>query len=156
MTAIIILFAFGILLLASEVFIPGAILGAVGGLCLSAGTIVAFAAYGFATGVWIGLLGLVLTCATFWIEFSIMPRKHSLKRLSVVTATSGAIPALPANPADVVGQTCIAETILAPSGYVRIGERRFEAFCQSGHAESGTNLIVIGINSFQLVVSQST
>lgn len=155
MIAIVVLFIAGVLLLASEVFVPGAILGTVGGLCLASGTVTAFAAYGFATGMWIGLLGLVLTVVTFWIEFSIMPKKRSLKRLSIVTATSGAIPPLPADPAEVVGQTCIAVTTLAPSGYVKIGERRFEACCQSGHADAGTSLRVIGINTFQLLVSQS-
>ena len=155
MTAIIILFIAGIILLASEVFLPGAVLGTVGGLCLAAGTITAFAAYGFATGVWVGFFGILLTAVTFWIEFSIMPKKQSLKRLSIVTATSGAIPPLPANPAEVVGQTCVAETTLAPSGYVRIGEKRCEAFCQSGHAAAGMNLTVIGINVFQLIVTQS-
>ena len=155
MIAITLLFICGILLLASEVFIPGAILGSAGALCLAAGTTIAFGSFGFSSGMLTGVIGLALACLTFWLEFSIMPKRQAMKRLAVNLSTSGAVPPPPADPAAVVGQTCVAATTLAPSGYVTLGERRYEAFCQSGHAEAGARLTVVGVNPFQLVVTQS-
>ncbi len=46
MTLIILLFALGILLLAVEVIVPGAILGSIGGLMMFGGCVMAFMEYG--------------------------------------------------------------------------------------------------------------
>jgi membrane-bound ClpP family serine protease len=53
-----------------------------------------------------------------------------------------------------MGLEAVAETTLAPGGFVRIGDRRYEAFCRSGYATAGVRLRVIGLDNFRLIVSK--
>jgi membrane protein implicated in regulation of membrane protease activity len=55
----------------------------------------------------------------------------------------------------VVGREAVAETTLAPGGYVRIEDRRYEAFCRSGLAPVGARLKVVGLDNFRLIVSKT-
>ena len=49
----------------------------------------------------------------------------------------------------------LTESLLAPGGYVRIEDRRYEAFCRSGHAAVGARLKVVGLDNFRLIVSKT-
>ena len=60
----------------------------------------------------------------------------------------------PAVAAEVVGRPAEAATTLAPSGLVLVGGRRYEAFCQSGHAAKGDALRVVAVDNFRLVVTK--
>ena len=53
-----------------------------------------------------------------------------------------------------VGRPAEAATTLAPSGLVLVGGRRYEAFCQSGHAAKGDALRVVAVDNFRLVVTK--
>jgi membrane-bound ClpP family serine protease len=55
----------------------------------------------------------------------------------------------------VVGKPATADTTLAPSGYVLVDGRRYEAFCRSGHVAKGEVLRVIGADNFRLIVSKT-
>ena len=63
------------------------------------------------------------------------------------TVSSTSQPLLAATAA-VVGKPAEALTTLAPSGYVLVEGRRYEAFCQSGHVAKGTALRVHGRGQF--------
>jgi membrane-bound serine protease (ClpP class) len=54
-----------------------------------------------------------------------------------------------------VGKTAEAVTTLAPSGYVVVDGRRYEAFSQSGHAAKGAILRVVGLDNFRLIVTKN-
>lgn len=151
MNLIIILFAVGILLLALEVFMPGAVLGILGGAAMILGCVVAFSKLGLAggfaaAGVAVALLGL-----TIYLEFYLLPRTR-IGRQMFVQSTSGS-GQQPVAPAELIGRPAEALTVLAPSGYVAVDGRRYEAFCQSGHAPRGAQLRVTGRDSFRLLVS---
>jgi membrane-bound ClpP family serine protease len=97
----------------------------------------------------LGLLGL-----TLYLELVVLPRTRFGRGL-VVQSTTGSTsqPAFP--PAEaVVGKTAEALTTLAPSGYILVDGRRYEAFCQSGHAAKGSPLRVVGSDNFRLIVSK--
>ncbi len=82
----------------------------------------------------------------------LLPRTRLGKGL-ILHSTSGADqPA--AGEAELVGKPASAVTTLAPSGYVLVEGRRFEAFCQSGHAPVGAALKVVGRDNFRLIVTQ--
>ena len=53
-----------------------------------------------------------------------------------------------------IGREAVAETTLAPGGYVRIEDRRYEAYCRSGHVAVGARLKVVGLDNFRLIVSE--
>lgn len=155
MTAIIILFLAGILLLALEVFVPGAVMGILGGILVVAGIAVAFGVYG-TTGGFIALgAGLVLLVVTLYLEFVVLPRSRLAKSLSMTATVAGTSQGPLARLEEVINQTGETATPLAPSGYVTVGGRRYEAFSQSGYLAKGVAVRVTGLDNFRLLVTKT-
>jgi membrane-bound serine protease (ClpP class) len=154
MNAVLLLFLAGIVLLAGEIVTPGVVLGLLGALAMFAGCGLAFARFGVATGglatlTAVGLLGLTLYLELVWLP------KTRFGRKLVVQSASDAVSQPPvAEREAVVGRNAEALTTLAPSGYVAIDGRRYEAFCQSGHAPKGAVLRVVGLDNFRLIVTK--
>lgn len=154
MTAIVLLFFSGILLLAAEVLLPGGVAGVIGGIALTLGSVLTFTQFGAGVGSAATLLALLLVVATMYLELVWLP-KTKLGRAMVVDAVVGAkSQPLPA-PSDVIGKAATAATMLAPTGLVEIAGQRYEAFCQSGLAARGASLTVIGLDNFRVIVSEN-
>ncbi len=154
MNAIFLLFLFGVLLLAGEVFMPGAVLGILGALCMAAGCVISFLQFGAGFGILATIIALGLLALTLYVELVWLPKTKFGKTLivhSTVEATSQ--PAL-AEKENVVGKTAEAVTPLVPSGYVLVEGRRYEAYSQSGHAAKGALLRVTGLDNFRLIVTK--
>lgn len=154
MTAIVLLFVSGALLLTAEVFLPGAIAGIIGGCLLVLGAIVSFTTYGAGGGLVATLGAAVLVGVMLYAELVWLPRSR-LGRELVVEATVGGQSQPPIASADVVGKPAVALTTLAPSGVVEIEGRRYEAYCRTGHAVRGATLQVVDVDNFRLVVSET-
>lgn len=154
MNVILILFLLGVLLLAGEVFVPGAILGSIGALCMFAGCWVAFAQLGMTGGLVATVLALVLLSVTFYIELVWLPKTRLGKKLIVQTAIEATSQPPLAGQA-VIGKAAQAVTPLVPSGYVLVEGKRYEAFSPAGHVAAGTALRVTGLDNFRLIVTKS-
>jgi membrane-bound ClpP family serine protease len=155
MNAIIILFVTGTLLLAAEIFLPGAIAGIIGGIALVIGSVLSFREFGYTGGMIASAGALGLLVLMLYLELVVLP-KTALGRKMVVEATVGATSQPPLAVLDtVVGKSAEALTTLAPSGHVLVDGRRYEAFCQSGHAAKGAVLRVVGLDNFRLIVTQT-
>lgn len=155
MNAILILFLLGVVLLAGEVFVPGAVLGILGALCMAAGCVISFLQLGTGYGMLATVVALALLGLTLYVELVWLPKTRFGRKLIVeskIDATSQ--PAL-ADKASVVGKTAEALTALVPSGHVLLDGRRYEAYSQSGHVAKGTALRVTGLDNFRLIVTKS-
>lgn len=152
MTAVLLLFLLGIVLLAGEVFTPGAVLGVLGAAAMTGGVVAAFAHFGGVGGSVATLAALAALGATLYLELVWLPKSRLGKKLVVQSASDGLSQAPLAEADAVVGKTAEALTTLAPSGYVAVEGRRYEAFCQSGHATKGATLRVVGLDNFRLIV----
>lgn len=153
MNLIVLLFIVGLVLLGFEVFVPGAILGLLGGLALAGGCVLAFVDYGLNGGAAAVAIAAVLAGALLYFEFRILPRTAFGRRLFLQSAVTGRSPDV-ATP-DVVGQPGQALTVLAPTGYVLVAGRRYEAYSQSGYIAAGAALRVVGLDNFRLIVTQA-
>jgi membrane-bound ClpP family serine protease len=155
MTAVVLLFVVGSVLLAAEVFLPGGIAGIMGGLALAGGAGLAFSEFGAGGGSLASIGAMLLLGAMLYAELVWLPRTR-LGRTMVIEATidSQSQPP-PAVAAEVVGQSAVALTPLVPTGFVSIAGKRYEAFCRTGHAPTGASLTVIGVDNFRLIVSES-
>lgn len=154
MTAILLLFLLGVVCLFFEVFLPGMIMGAIGGALMLAGCVAAGLRYGAEGALIAAVAGLALLGATFVIEFAVLPRTRLGKKF-FLQASSGSTSQPPlAEPAQVVGKTGEALTTLAPSGYVLVGGRRYEAASQGGLVEKGAQLKVVALDNFRLIVTK--
>jgi membrane-bound ClpP family serine protease len=152
--AILLLFLTGAILLTAEVFLPGAIAGIIGGMLLLLGSALAFLNYGVGTGALATVSAMLLVGVMLYVELIWLPRSR-LGRELVVQATVGGQSQAPLASREIVGQSATALTTLAPSGVVEIAGRRYEAYCQSGHAVRGAALTVVDVDNFRLIVSES-
>lgn len=154
MSLIILLFLVGLVFIALEVFVPGAVLGIIGGVSITAGCVLAFLRYGVDGGVIAVIAGLVLAGLLFYVEFAILPKTRFGQRLFLQSAVTATSQPMPADAAVVIGKTAEALTMLAPSGYVAIDGKRYEAFSQDGLVEKGTRLRVTSVDNFTLKVTK--
>ena len=152
MTLIILLFALGIFLLATEVLIPGGILGLAGGALLFAGCVASFITLGTMEGLVAIGIALAATTIVFFIQFKILPKTRFGKRFFLHREISGSSTALGDEARDLIGKTATSVTVLSPSGYVTIDGKRYEAVSQSGQIPTGTELLVTDANHFQITV----
>jgi membrane-bound serine protease (ClpP class) len=155
MNAIILLFVVGALLLTAEIFLPGAIAGIIGGIALAIGSLLSFREFGFGGGLLASAGALVLVVVMLYLELVVLPKTSFGKRMVVQSTVSATSQPLPAVPGAVVGRAATALTTLAPSGYVEVEGRRYEAFCRSGHVPKGAALRVVEVDNFRIIVSQS-
>jgi membrane-bound ClpP family serine protease len=155
MNAIVLLFLLGVLLLAGEVFVPGAVLGILGGLCMAAGCVISFVQLGSTGGMLATLVAVGLLSTTLYVELVWLPKTRFGKKLIVQSTISATSQPPLADKASIVGKTAEAVTPLVPSGYVLVEGRRYEAFSQSGHIAKGAQLRVTGLDNFRLIVTQT-
>jgi membrane-bound serine protease (ClpP class) len=155
MMLVLALFAAGVILLALEVIVPGAILGITGGVFLLIGVIVSFDQYGFSGGALATAAAMVAVAVTLYLEFVMLPKSRIAKTFSMTATVDGRSQPAIADRA-VIGRTATAVTTLAPSGVVELDGRRYEAFCRTGHAAAGAQLSVVDLDNFRLIVSQSS
>jgi len=142
-TAVLLLFASGILLLALEVIVPGAVLGIVGGVLLFVGVGLSFDRFGTEGGALASAAALLIGGVAFYLEFVLLPRSRLARKFSMAATVSGR-----SQPA--------AATTLAPSGLIECDGRRYEAFARSGHVAAGSAVEVVGIDAFRVIVTLST
>jgi membrane-bound ClpP family serine protease len=151
---ILLLFLLGLVFLFFEVFTPGPIFGILGGLTLIGGSTMAFINYGAHGALLAALSAIAAVGATLYAELVWLPKTRFAQKLSI-KSTSGSINRqLPVPPGEVVGKAAEALTTLAPSGYVLVEGRRYEAFSQSGHVARGEQLLVAGVDNLRLIVTK--
>ena len=155
MSLLIVFFALGIILLALEIVTPGPLCGIAGCICMVMGVIKAFGMFGSLGGAVAVLLALAALATVIYLEFVWLPRSRFVKKFTMATTLHATSQPRPAQLSEVVGREAVAETTLAPGGYVRIDDRRYEAFCRSGLAPVGARLKVVGLDNFRLIVSKT-
>jgi membrane-bound serine protease (ClpP class) len=154
MSTVLILFAAGIMFVAIEVVVPGGVLGALAGCALLGGVVAAFMHFGPAGGAIATGLALLIGMLTLYLEFVLLPKTRLARALSMSGTGTGRTQPEIAERAAVVGREAVALTTLAPTGYVEIDGRRYEASCQSGLASVGARLRVTDVDTFRLIVTQ--
>jgi membrane-bound ClpP family serine protease len=154
MIQIVLFFLVGVALLAADVFAASFVLAVCGGAVMTVGCGVAYQHFGLMGALLAGAVALALLGGTVYAELVLLPRTRFGRGL-IVHATSGAASQPPLAAGEVVGKAAVALTTLAPSGYVLVEGRRYEAFSRSGHVTKGSALQVVGLDNFRLIVSQA-
>ena len=128
---------------------------AIAGVAMAGGCFLSFSRFGAGGGTIATFLALVLLGAALYAEFVLLPRTRFGKKL-FVHATVHATSQAPLAPAEaVVGKSGVTLTTLAPSGYVLIEGKRYEAFSQSGLVAKGAVVSVVNLDNFRLIVSKT-
>lgn len=149
--AIIVLVLVGFLMIAAEVFVPGMVLGTLGGLCLIGSVVLCYAAYGPLRGTATFAALSVLSIVGFSVWLRLFPhtplgKKMMLSR-SLLSRNSLKAP-------DLIGTAGEAVTPLRPAGTAVIQGCRMDVVAESGLIEAGKKISVVSQEGFRIVVRQ--
>ncbi|MDO4771464.1 NfeD family protein [Porphyromonas sp.] len=130
-------------------FIPGT--GLLG--ILAAAVYIATIIYLWALGQWMILLSFMfLTLLLFGIGFYFLSRSRLLDKISLSKSIDEKIVNIPSDLS--VGTEGLAESRLALSGRVRIGDKLFEATSESGLIDEKTPIVISRIESDKVFVKK--
>lgn len=153
MTIIIILFLVGILLIAAEVFLPGGIIGLMGGAAMLGGVVMAHSEYG-AQGAFIAsAVAILLIILALFIEFKILPKTTMGQRLFLSKSVESSNQYSKGED-DMIGKECQTITALMPTGLVMLDGLRLEAASRSGFIEKNERVKVTARDNFRIIVSK--
>lgn len=143
----------GLMLVGAEVFIPGGVLGAVGGIALVGAIITAFVAFPpmYAGYITAGILVLVGVVIVLWIKY--FPRSPIGKLMTVsrdLRESKGTQDGL----ALFLGKTGEALSDLRPSGFARIDGHRVDVITQGGMISKGESVKVVEVEANRVVVAR--
>lgn len=138
---LVFLFCAGLALLALELFLPGAILGAIGGLLIAAAVGLTFVYEGPLAGS-IALLGSLGAGAVF-VKLGVDRLSHR-KHLAEGTSTT--------DRSHLVGMAGEAVSPLRPGGIAKIGGLRVDVVTAGEHVDSGSQVEVVSVAGSRIEV----
>jgi membrane-bound serine protease (ClpP class) len=143
----------GLLLLGAEIFVPGGILGAFGGILLLGAMIAGFPAFpGYGHFVAIGILFLVGVAIALWIRF--FPRSRVGQAMTVSHDESD-FSAVEDGLDDLIGAQGEAKSDLRPAGFAMINGRRVDVVTQGGMIDKGAAITVVEVEANRVVVKRT-
>ncbi len=150
MDTILLLAGAGFLLLLTEMFLPGGVLGVVGSLLLVAATIVGYVELGPLWGSGLLCVILVGVLVGFCIGMALFPRTAAGKAMTLGRSLGGGD--LLASSSSLVGSEGVAITTLRPAGKALINERRFDVVAEGDFIEAKAKIVVIAGEGARVVV----
>ncbi|MFZ0709433.1 MAG: NfeD family protein [Terrimicrobiaceae bacterium] len=149
--SIVVLVIVGFLMLAAEVFVPGMVLGLLGGLCLSGAVIVAFLYYDALTGsiVFVGVC--VVTVAGFFAWMAAFPHTAIGRRIMLQKTHSQGVGERGSSSA-LLGAHGRSLTPLRPAGTASIGGRKVDVVAESDFIAVDEPIVVVREEGLRTVV----
>lgn len=150
MVVIAILLVAGILLLVSEIFLPGMIAGSVGCLCLAAAVLLGFQEFGpvGGSGLLVGVLVALLAGFIFWLWW------FPGSKVSKPFVSKGEIGEIGTDRPDLLGKEGVALTPLRPSGTAIIDQCHVDVVTAGEMIEKDKRVKVIHVEGMRVVVRQ--
>jgi membrane-bound serine protease (ClpP class) len=149
--AIIVLVVVGLLMIAADVFVPGLVLGTLGGLCLIGAVVLCYAAYGALGGSAAFAALVLLSVSGFFLWLRLFPHtplgKKMMLNRALLSHNSLKTP-------DLIGATGESVTPLRPAGTAVIQGRRMDVVAEAGLIESGRKIFVVAQEGIRIVVRQ--
>lgn len=148
-TLLIGLLAAGILLIGAEVFVPGAVVGTIGALCLLGAAGVAFSISPVLGGyVSAGIVVLVAVTIVLWIK--LFPRS-AIGRKMTLDQDGKAFKAADPKQA-LVGRTGTAQSDLRPAGFALVDGKRVDVITEGGLIAKGAPIRVVRVEGNRTIV----
>jgi len=150
-----ILLIVGLIFIGAEIFVPGGILGFVGGLALFGASVISFihpdittpAAFAITGGIILAILAMI----ALWIK--VFP-KTWVGRHMMVSSDLGDAKATETGVQELLGKTGISTSPLHPGGYAEIDARRYDVITQGEMIDCGKQISVIEIEGNRIVVEE--
>ena len=148
MVVIVTLLVIGLLLLVSEIFLPGMIAGIAGFLCLGLGVVISFRELGPTQGgiVLLGVTVLLVVGFVVWLRY--FPESSLAKPF----VSEGTIGEIGTDRPELVGKEGVTLTPLHPSGTVVIDERHIDVVTEGEPIEKDEPVKVVEVEGMRIVV----
>ena len=155
LVTIIILAAFGIVMIAMEVILPGGLLGALGALAIGVSLLLTFTvpdlgSIGTQERLILGgsIIGAAAILLLLWLRYFTKAgfvKKHLLSNEIDGTQSYDRYQ-------DLIDQVGVAETDLRPAGKARIDGKKHDVLAETGSIERGTDVKVVKVEGSKVVV----
>lgn len=155
---IIFLIVIGMMLLVSETFMPGGILGTIGFILVLIGIIITYREHGSTTGHIVLAVSFVSTGVFVVVGLKIFPNTRLGKLIilhSDVSKESGYDSSIKGLD-DLSGKSGVALTDLRPSGIAMIDDNRINVVSEGGYIERDTKVKVVKIDGNKVLVIKDT
>ena len=140
----------GLLLVGAEIFVPGGILGVMGGLALLGAIVAGFIAFpGF--GGWIAFSIVFLVGIAMYLWIRIFPHTSIGKKMTV-SSNMATFKATQTGLAELEGKEGTSLSELRPAGFARIEGKRVDVVTQGEMISKGTAIRVVDVESNRVVV----
>jgi membrane-bound serine protease (ClpP class) len=143
----------GIIMVCLEVFIPGGVVGALGGIALLASVVMAFKARGLQFGSYWLAGTAVLTFIGVFISIKYLPRSPAGKKLFLNSREEGYSSSDQSLPG-LLGKKGRTETYLRPAGMVLIEDRRVDVVTRGEFIPRGKEVKVVEVEGNRVVVGE--
>jgi membrane-bound serine protease (ClpP class) len=149
----IVFLATGLILVGGEIFVPGGVLGVIGGLALIGACITGFTAFpGYGGAVTLGIIAMMGVAIVLWIR--LFPTSFAGRRMTVTQdlhdakATDDWLPSLK-------GKTGVTSSKLRPGGYATIEDKRIDVISQGGMIAKNEHIVVVEVEGNRVVVRKA-
>ena len=150
--AFFILLLVGLILFGAEIFVPGAILGIIGTVCLLGAIVAGFIAFpGLGGYIAIGIVILVGVAVVLWV--TIFPKTSIGKKMTVsIDLAEGK--ASDSSDAVLLGKEGEAVSELRPSGYALFENRRVDVLTRGEMISKGSRVKVVHVEGKRVFVTK--
>ncbi|MDA3798879.1 MAG: hypothetical protein PF692_07355 [Kiritimatiellae bacterium] len=146
-----ILLVTGVLLLSLEIFVPGGILGTIGGLMLISTIFMSLFIFD-KYGVLIAFLIMVFSVAMLVAWIAILPKTPLGKRITLnhtlVSAKSNS------DRTSLVGREGITVSELRPSGFAKIDGKKYDVLSDGGLISVDKEIVVTNVSGIRIIVQE--
>jgi membrane-bound serine protease (ClpP class) len=143
----------GLVLIFFEFFLPGWILGILGGMAVLASIVLFGIEYPSPLLIFLYVTGIFVSLF-YVIKYALWQIQHSSPRRSIYLQGDQEGYVASTFDRDAIGKTGIVDTDLKPGGHVMIEGKRHLAISQSGYISKGEQVIVVGGEGESLTVKQ--
>ena len=141
----------GLLLIFLEFYLPGAILGILGGVLLLA-SIYQYVSQGTLIGSLFFVTGVIASVALL-IRFTLWRIRTSKSAYSIYSNADQKGYVASEFDKNAIGKIGIVSSDLKPGGYIKIEGKQHQALSESGYVVKGTEVLVIGGQEESLIVT---
>lgn len=143
----------GIILVGTEIFVPGGIIGTIGGIALLAAIISGFSAFGPVIGGYVAAAIIIGAGLSIFIWMRLLPRTALGRRLTVANDLADAKAVK--DKADILlDQEGDTVSELRPAGFAMINGKRVDVVTQGDMIPKGVRVRVVEVKGMRVVVKR--